>query len=169
MKKKLNKDELYQNMESFLKSKGIEIKDSEFFGSTLKKGCRILTEGINQAQTAIETAKTTMEDQLEKAREVIHRKTAPKGSQKKAEASVSSGDVKKKKSRAKKPSAKKTTAKKNSVKKTSSVNSLAKKSVGDQPPTRKKTASRTRSTNKKATAKKTAVKKSARKKPAGLA
>ncbi len=173
MKKKLNQDELYRNMESFLKSKGIEIKDTVFWGKQLKTGCRLLTEGVNHAQSAIETARTTMEGQLEKMRDVVHRKTAPKTSRKSPGTPASGGAAKtdrgKKssagKTLAKKTAAKKTPAKKTAAKKTAAASS-AKKTVVNQRPAQKKPASRSRAVAKKTAAKKTAARKSVAKKTA---
>lgn len=91
--KKLGKDDLYQHIDQFLKEKGIEIRDSAPFGNNLKKGCQALTDAINGAQAALEKAHNRMDGGIDKMRDMIHKKTAPR---KKAKAPKSTPKRKKK-------------------------------------------------------------------------
>lgn len=134
--KKLGKDDLYQHVNQFLKEKGIEIQDAAPLGKGLQKGCQVLTETINSAQTTLEKASNRMDRGIDKMRDIIHKKTAPR---KKAEAPKSTQKRKKKA-----PTAKKTTKK------------STPKAVANLPKTRSKKSG-------KKTAKKAAAKKSPRK------
>ncbi len=100
--KKLGKDDLYQHVNQFLKEKGIEIQDAAPLGKGLQKGCQVLTETINSAQTTLEKASNRMDRGIGKMRDLIHKKTAPR----KAKAPKSTQKRKKKA-----PAAKKTTKK----------------------------------------------------------
>ena len=82
--KKLGKDDLYQHIDQFLKDKGIDIQDAKPFGRSLQKGCRALTDTINGAQAAMEKARGRMDSGIDKMREIIHKKTAPRKKAKKA-------------------------------------------------------------------------------------
>lgn len=103
--KKLGKDDLYQHIDQFLKEKGIDIQDAKPFGRSLQKGCQALTETINNAQTALEKARNRMDSGIDKMRDIIHKKTAPR---KKANASKSTQKRKKKATTAKKATPKAT-------------------------------------------------------------
>lgn len=95
--KKLGKDDLYQHIDQFLKDKGIDIQDAKPFGRSLQKGCQALTDMINGAQAAAEKARNRMDSGIDKMREIIHKKTAPR---KKSEAAPKSAPKRKKKSTA---------------------------------------------------------------------
>jgi hypothetical protein len=75
--KKLKKDELYKNLSSFLQTKGVELKDGSIT-TRIQQGCSILSDTINFAQQNLQKAKTQMDKKLDRMREVIHEKTAPK-------------------------------------------------------------------------------------------
>ena len=75
--KKINKDELYQHIGGFLATKGVELKDGPY-ANRLRQGCVLLTDCINFAQANVEKAKTKMDAKLERMRQVIHDKTAPR-------------------------------------------------------------------------------------------
>lgn len=103
--KKLGKDDLYQHIDQFLKDKGIDIQDAKPFGRSLQKGCQALTDTINGAQAAMEKARNRMDSGIDKMREIIHKKTAPR---KKSEAPKSAPKRKKKATTAKKTTKKAT-------------------------------------------------------------
>jgi len=75
--KSIEKDELYEHFRGFLKTKGIELKEGSY-SQTIQKSCSILADAINLSQRGIEKAKTGIDDKLDKMRQVIHEKTAPK-------------------------------------------------------------------------------------------
>ena len=75
--KRINQDELYQNLGAFLTKKGIELKEGTYT-QRIQKGCRLLTDAINLAQEAVEKAKVKTDKKLEQMRQTIHEKTAPK-------------------------------------------------------------------------------------------
>lgn len=105
--KKLGKDDLYQHIDQFLKDKGIDIQDAKPFGRSLQKGCQALTDTINGAQAAMEKARNRMDSGIDKMREIIHKKTAPRKKAKKA--TPKSAPKRKKKSTATKKAIPKTT------------------------------------------------------------
>jgi len=73
----IQKDELYENISQFLKNKGIDLKEGSYTKG-IHAGCSLLADAINLSQTGIERAKTGIEKKLDKVRQVIHEKTAPK-------------------------------------------------------------------------------------------
>jgi hypothetical protein len=75
--KPIEKDELYEHLGQFLKSKGIEMKEGSYTKS-IQAGCSLLADAINLSQAGIERAKTELDKNLERVRQVIHEKTAPK-------------------------------------------------------------------------------------------
>lgn len=75
--KPINKDELYEHLGGFLKSKGIELKDGSY-AKRIQQGCSVLSDVINLGQSGIEKAKVGTEKKLDQLRQVIHEKTAPK-------------------------------------------------------------------------------------------
>lgn len=91
--KKLGKDDLYQHIDQFLKEKGIEIRDAAPLGRNLQKGCQVFTDAINGAQAALEKARNRMDGGIDKMRDIVHKKTAPR---KKAKAPKSTPKRKKK-------------------------------------------------------------------------
>lgn len=92
--KKLGKDDLYRHIDQFLKEKGIELRDAAPLGRGLQKGCQAFTDAINSAQAALEKARNRMDGGIDKMRDIVHKKTAPR---KKAKAPKST--PKRKKSR----------------------------------------------------------------------
>ncbi len=97
--KKLGKDDLYQHIDQFLKEKGIEIRDAAPLGRNLQKGCQVFTDAINNAQAALEKARNRMDSGINKMRDIVHKKTAPR---KKAKAPKSAPKPKKKSTATKK-------------------------------------------------------------------
>jgi hypothetical protein len=76
--KPIQKDELYDNLSQFLKSKGIELKEGTYTKS-VHAGCSMLADAINLSQAGLERAKNELEKRLDQVRQVIHESTAPKG------------------------------------------------------------------------------------------
>ena len=75
--KPIQKDELYDHVRQFLKAKGIEMQDGSY-PRGIQKGCSILADAINLSQKGISTAKAEIDKNLDRMRQVIHEKTAPK-------------------------------------------------------------------------------------------
>ena len=73
----IKKDELYEHMSQFLKAKGIELKDGSY-PRGIQAGCSLLADAINLSQKGITRAKVEIDKNLERMRQVIHEKTAPK-------------------------------------------------------------------------------------------
>lgn len=80
----IQKDELYDNISQFLKTKGIELKEGSYTKG-IHAGCSLLADAINLSQTGLERAKVGiektregLEKKLDQVRQVIHQKTAPK-------------------------------------------------------------------------------------------
>src|SRR5438045_2070029 len=73
----IQKDELYENISQFLKGKGIDLKEGSYTKG-VHAGCSLLADAINLSQTGLERAKTGLEKKLDRVRQVIHEKTAPK-------------------------------------------------------------------------------------------
>ena len=75
--KPIQKDELYEHLCQFLNAKGVEMKDGSY-PKAVQKGCSILADAINLSQKGITEAKARIDKNLERMRQVIHEKTAPK-------------------------------------------------------------------------------------------
>lgn len=75
--KPLEKAELYQNLQGFLKAKGVELKDGSYT-QTIQKSCGLLADAINAGQQGLSRAKVEIDKKLDQLRQVIHEKTAPK-------------------------------------------------------------------------------------------
>jgi hypothetical protein len=75
--KPIQKDELYEHVRQFLKAKGIEMQDGSY-PRGIQKGCSILVDAINLSQKGISQAKDQIDKNLDRMRQVIHAKTAPK-------------------------------------------------------------------------------------------
>jgi hypothetical protein len=75
--KPIQKDELYEHLSKFLKAKGVEMKDGSY-PKAVQKGCSILADAINLSQKGISQAKERIDRNLDRMRQVIHEKTAPK-------------------------------------------------------------------------------------------
>lgn len=75
--KTINQDELYQNLNEFLKSKGIELKDGTY-PQRIRQGCNLLSEAINATQKTVKRTKAGVDKKLNQLRESIHKATAPK-------------------------------------------------------------------------------------------
>jgi hypothetical protein len=75
--KPIQKDELYAHLSEFLKAKGIEMKDGSY-PRGIQAGCSLLADAINLSQEGIKRAKGEIDKNVERVRQVIHEKTAPK-------------------------------------------------------------------------------------------
>ena len=75
--KPIQKDELYEHLCQFLKTKGVEMKDGSY-PKAFQKGCSFLADAINLSQKGITQAKAQIDKNLDRMRQVIHEKTAPK-------------------------------------------------------------------------------------------
>ena len=75
--KAIQKDELYEHVSQFLKAKGIEMKEGSY-PKGIQKGCSILADAINLSQKGITQAKVQIDKNLDRMRQVIHEKTAPR-------------------------------------------------------------------------------------------
>ena len=77
--KTLEKDELYQNLQEFLKTKGVELKEGSY-SRKVQKSCSLLSDTINASQKGLARAKGEIDKKLDQLRQVIHEKTAPHAS-----------------------------------------------------------------------------------------
>lgn len=75
--KTIERDEIYQNLGGFLKAKGIELREGAY-SKRIQKCCSLLTDAINVTQRTVAKAKSGVDAKLDKMRQVIHEKTAPK-------------------------------------------------------------------------------------------
>jgi hypothetical protein len=75
--KRVKKDEVYQNLSGFLADKGIELKPGSYT-QKIQSACQLLTEAINLGQQGLDRAKAEIDRKLERMRQVIHEKTAPR-------------------------------------------------------------------------------------------
>jgi hypothetical protein len=74
--KTLQEDELFQNLQGFLKTKGVELKDGSYVHK-IQKSCSLLSDAINTSQQGLTRAKDEIDKKLAQLRQVIHEKTAP--------------------------------------------------------------------------------------------
>jgi hypothetical protein len=96
--KPIQKDEIYENVRQFMKSRGIEMQDGSYPRS-VQKACSILADAINLSQRSLVQAKVEIDRNLDRMRQVIHEKTAPKTAPKPAEAPKSAAPPRKPKSK----------------------------------------------------------------------
>lgn len=73
----IDKKELYDHLGTFLRTKGIELKDGTY-AQGIEKACGFLTDAVNIGQMGLERARHGLDRKLEQVRQVIHEKTAPK-------------------------------------------------------------------------------------------
>ncbi len=79
--KPIRKEELYEHLTEFLKAKGVEMKDGSY-PQAIQKGCSFLADAINLSQKGITQAKEQIDRNLDRMRQIIHEKTAPKAAAK---------------------------------------------------------------------------------------
>ena len=77
--KPINKEELYENLSEYLKTKGVSLQDGSY-SRGIHAGCSFLADAINLSQAGLKRAKSEIEKQLDNARQIIHEKTARKSS-----------------------------------------------------------------------------------------
>ena len=75
--KKIERDELYENLRGYLKSKGIAL-DNGTYTQRIHQGCNLLAEAINAAQKTVARARSEADKKLDQLRQSIHEATAPK-------------------------------------------------------------------------------------------
>lgn len=75
--KTVNKDELFQNLSGFLKSKGINLEDGSYT-HRIRQGCNLLSDIVNATEETAVRAKAEVEKTVEAVRETLHKATAPK-------------------------------------------------------------------------------------------
>ena len=74
--KTIKKNELYESLGGFLKSKGIELKDG-VYSNRINRACDLLTDAINETNRTMKRAKVKVDEKLDKLRQSIHEATAP--------------------------------------------------------------------------------------------
>jgi hypothetical protein len=74
---KIDKDELYQHLSGFLKTKGVELGEG-VYTRRIQQGCHLLADTINGSQKAVQRAKAEVGKRLDQVRQVIHERTAPR-------------------------------------------------------------------------------------------
>jgi hypothetical protein len=74
--KPIEKDELFNHVSGFLKTRGIELKDGSY-ANRIQKTCSLMADAINLGQQGFERARTEFDKRLDQLRQVIHEKTAP--------------------------------------------------------------------------------------------
>ncbi len=74
---KIEKDELFNHLRGFLKSRGITL-DNGAYADGIQHGCGLLTDAINATQQTMSRAKVEVDTKLEQLRQSIHDATAPK-------------------------------------------------------------------------------------------
>jgi hypothetical protein len=74
---KIDKNELFQHLSGFLKSKGVELQEGSYT-RRVQQGCHLLAETVNRSQDALQRAKGAVDKGLDQVRQAIHEKTAPK-------------------------------------------------------------------------------------------
>lgn len=75
--KTIKQDELFQNLNEFLKAKGVNLTAGAY-AQRIRQGCNLLTDAINAAQSTVKHAKETVDRKLDHFRQSIHEATAPK-------------------------------------------------------------------------------------------
>jgi hypothetical protein len=75
--KPIQKDELFEHVSNFLKGKGIELKAGSY-AKGIQNGCSLLADAINLSQQGLNRAKVEVDKGLDRMRQTIHEKTAPK-------------------------------------------------------------------------------------------
>src|ERR1700710_1336591 len=103
----IKKEEIFGNLKSFLKSKGVEIQDGSY-AEGIRKGCEILTDTVNMSQRAFDRAKGAVDKGLDQVRQTVHEKTAPTANASGAKTTTSSGSQTRSKSTAGKTASAKT-------------------------------------------------------------
>ena len=74
--KTIERDEIFENLKRFLKSRGIELQEGSYTRG-IQNGCGILADTVNLSQRALARARTEMGKRLGQVRQAIHEKSAP--------------------------------------------------------------------------------------------
>ena len=74
--KTIKKDELFRNLGTFFKSKGIELNDGTYT-ARIQKGCNLLSDAINATRKTVSKTKNKVDHALDQLRQTIHESTAP--------------------------------------------------------------------------------------------
>jgi len=74
--KTIKKDELFNHLGGFLKSKGIELNEGSYT-ARIQQGCNLLSDAINATQKTVSTTKVKLDQALDQLRQTIHERTAP--------------------------------------------------------------------------------------------
>ena len=74
--KTIKKDELFQSLGGFLKSKGIELNEGSYT-ARIQTGCNLLSDAINATQQTVSKTKVKVDHALDQLRQTIHERTAP--------------------------------------------------------------------------------------------
>ena len=77
--KTIKKNELFENLGEFLKSKGINLNEGSYT-TRIQKSCDLLTDVINTTQETVKETKVHVDEALNQLRQSIHERTAPKQS-----------------------------------------------------------------------------------------
>jgi hypothetical protein len=75
--KEIKPDELFVNLTSFLKDKGIELTDGSY-SQRIRQSCELLADAVNLTQAGLAKARAGIDEKLDRMRQIIHEKTAPK-------------------------------------------------------------------------------------------
>ncbi len=74
--KTIKKNELFNNLGAFFKSKGIELSDGSY-SARIQQGCNLLSDAINATRNTVSQTKVKVDDALDQLRQTIHDGTAP--------------------------------------------------------------------------------------------
>lgn len=74
--KPIQKDELFGQVSSYLKTRGVELKEGSY-SQAVERSCGILADVINLTQQGVERAREEIDKRVDQMRQVIHEKTAP--------------------------------------------------------------------------------------------
>jgi len=74
--KTIKKDELFSNLGTFFKSKGIELTDGSYT-ARIQQGCNLLSDAINATRKTVSKTKVKVDHALDQLRQTIHESTAP--------------------------------------------------------------------------------------------
>jgi hypothetical protein len=74
--KTIRKNEIFRNLGSFLKSKGVELTDGSYT-ETIRSVCTTLTDAVNTTQATVRGARGKIDRHLDQLRQSIHERTAP--------------------------------------------------------------------------------------------
>jgi hypothetical protein len=83
--KTIKKNELYESLGGFLKSKGIELKNG-VYSHRINRACDLLTDAINETNRTMKRAKVKVDEKLDQLRQSIHQATAPSAGSRQARA-----------------------------------------------------------------------------------